>query len=292
MRDRMRGEWGFEGMIISDAGAVDGVWGCDKTNPVLHDRACHNYTHSTLNATAVALNAGCDLNYGSAYAGNLQAAVDGGSVTLADVTTSVKNVFRPRLQTMIEPALTDPSTIPDGHKSYTQIPFSVVDSQEHRQLARDAAASSAVLMTNHDQTLPLPLTAGKTITVAVIGEHTGGDGAAGVGSWTEPISDGCYHFNVTDPAECTPFWQVVPGEILGGAYRGTPSHIDSILSSFQKRAVTGGVSLKVLHALGVKTGCKAPACNGASCPAFNASCSSRHGKLACGMLHIMWLCNA
>ena len=58
----MRGEWGFKGMVISDAGAVDGVYGCDKTHPTVHDHACHNYTHNSLDATSAALNAGCDLN--------------------------------------------------------------------------------------------------------------------------------------------------------------------------------------------------------------------------------------
>ena len=86
---------------------------------------------------------------------------------------------------------------------------------QHRQLAREAAAASAVLMTNHDKTLPMKLTAAavgeaKPITIAVIGEHT-------FGNWTKQIRDGCFHFNDTDLSQCTPFWQVVPGELLGGA---------------------------------------------------------------------------
>ena len=74
----MRREGGFGGMVISDAGAVDGGWGCDKTKPVLHDRACHNYTHDAVDATSAAFAAGCDLNYGSASASHLATAVAGG----------------------------------------------------------------------------------------------------------------------------------------------------------------------------------------------------------------------
>jgi beta-glucosidase-like glycosyl hydrolase len=40
LQKKMREEWGCrECMIISDAGAVDGVWGCDRPGQqVLHDR--------------------------------------------------------------------------------------------------------------------------------------------------------------------------------------------------------------------------------------------------------------
>ena len=273
----MRGEWGFDGMVISDAGAVDGIWGCDDPGRVVHDRACHNYTHTAQDATTAALKAGCDLDYGQAYSGHLQAAVRGGAVTVAEVANSVKNVFRTRLRTMIEPGLTDPATIPAGHNAYADIPFSVVDSAEHRALARDAAAAAAVLLTNHEETLPLPLQEGgsataRTVTVALIGEHTGGD-------WTSPITDGCFHLDPQHPTECSPFWQVVPGEILGGAYRGTPAKIDSLLESFQRRARAGSAGLRVVHAVGVQTGCKAHACEGAVCPPFSASCASRSGTV-------------
>ena len=211
LRDRMRRDWGFGGMVISDAGAVDGVWGCDKTNPVLHDRACHNYTHDAVDATSAAFTAGCDLNYGSAYAGHLATAVARGQVSMAAIKASVKNVFRPRLMTQMEASLTDPATIPGGD-AYARIDFGVVDSAEHRELARAAAAQSTVLLTNHHSTLPLAASGGGKATVALIGEHTGGD-------WSAPIRDGCFHFNGT---VCTPFWQVVPAEVLGGGEHGLP----------------------------------------------------------------------
>jgi hypothetical protein len=193
----------------------------------------------------------------------------------------VKNVFRMRMLTQMEPSLTDPSTIPKSAKKYSEIPFSDVDSVAHRQLAREAATSSCVLMLNHEHTLPILATDSSVdkrggnpgVNVAVIGEHTGGE-------WTSPITDGCYHFNATDKTQCTPFWQVVPSEILGGAYRGTPSHIDSILGSLQQRVKTGSASsLRLAHAPGVGTGCPAPSCDGAACPAFNESCATRNGEI-------------
>ena len=151
---------------------------------------------------------------GSAYGANLNTAVQSGAVSLATVKTSVKNVFRLRMLTQMESSLSDPCTSP-ADMGYAKIPFSVVDSAQHRQLARDAAAASAVLMTNYDKTLPIgspPPAVGeaKPVTVAIIGEHT-------FGNWTKKIRNGCFHFNDTDRSQCTPFWQVVPGEVLGGA---------------------------------------------------------------------------
>jgi len=35
LKDTMRDEWGFQGMVISDAGAVDGVWVLTDNRPFL-----------------------------------------------------------------------------------------------------------------------------------------------------------------------------------------------------------------------------------------------------------------
>jgi hypothetical protein len=70
-------------------------------------------------------------------------------------------------------------------------------------------------------------------------------------------------------------------------YRGTPAKIHSILEAFQSRAAAATaagadddshgpeIQIRLVHARGVKTGCHPPACNGAECPAFNASCATR-----------------
>jgi beta-glucosidase len=58
---------------------------------------------------------------------------------------------------------------PDEQVAYAQIPFSVVDSPEHRDLALEAARQSLVLLKNQDQQLPLDKT--KLKSIAVIGPH-------------------------------------------------------------------------------------------------------------------------
>ena len=58
---------------------------------------------------------------------------------------------------------------PDEQVAYAQIPYSVVDSPEHRDLALEAARQSLVLLKNQDQQLPLDKTRLKSI--AVIGPN-------------------------------------------------------------------------------------------------------------------------
>eukprot|EP01052_Picozoa_sp_SAG31_P051724 SAG31_NODE_12419_length_943_cov_1.436019_2_plen_208_part_01 len=182
MRDRMRNDWGFKGMIISDAGAVDGIWGCDKAKlNITHDAQCHNFTKDTLDAAVMAIEAGCDLNYGTSYANYLGVSVSNGRVSMETVRESVKNVFRVRMLTQMEASLTDPATIPlpRARADYNRIPFSIVDSAKHRLLARNAAAASIVLLQNHNGTLPLPLTQLRPSIpqkrkIVVVGEHTSG----------------------------------------------------------------------------------------------------------------------
>ena len=47
---------------------------------------------------------------------------------------------------------------PDEQVPYAQIPYRVVDSPEHRELALEAARQSLVLLKNQDQQLPLDKT--------------------------------------------------------------------------------------------------------------------------------------
>jgi beta-glucosidase len=57
---------------------------------------------------------------------------------------------------------------PDNEVKYAQIPYSTVDSKEHRQLALDAARKSMVLLKNDKNTLPMKKDIG---TIAVIGPN-------------------------------------------------------------------------------------------------------------------------
>jgi beta-glucosidase len=145
----LRGEWGFKGFVVSDCGAIDDIF------------TQHHYVPTGEEAVAVALKAGCDLNCGDTYKKYLKAALEKGLVTEKDIDLSVGRLMRARfLLGMFDP---------DEMVPYSRIPKSVVDSPEHRQLARQAARESIVLLKNQGNALPLD--SSKLKSLAVIGPN-------------------------------------------------------------------------------------------------------------------------
>lgn len=137
----------------------------------------------------------------------------------------------------------EPSLWPSGVAPWSDIGFEVVDSTEKRELAREAAAASLVLLQNGGDPALLPLPTNATAqfhSLAVVGEHTGGD------AWNGPITNGCF----LNGTQCVPFWSVVPAEILGPSYRGTPSRVDTIAGNLRE-LLAGSVS--VTRSAGVAT---------------------------------------
>lgn len=147
LHEILRGEWGFRGFVVSDCGAVDDIY------------LNHRLVATPAEAAAVALRAGTDLDCGPVYA-HLPDAVDQGLVTEAQIDTAVTRLFAGRFRL----GMFDP---PD-QVEYARIPYSAVDSEPHRALARQAARESMVLLRNRDGTLPL---ARDLDTLAVIGPN-------------------------------------------------------------------------------------------------------------------------
>jgi beta-glucosidase len=160
LQEILRDEWGFggptgsEGYVVSDCGAIDDISGG------------HNLADSAIEAAALAVKTGCDLECGCTYNipchyGLLDKAVQQGLLTEEDIDRSVKRLFTARFRLgMFDP----PDQVP-----YAQIPFSVVDSPEHRELALEVARQSLVLLKNQDNLLPL--NASDVSSIAVIGPN-------------------------------------------------------------------------------------------------------------------------
>lgn len=146
----LRESWGFSGYVVSDCWAIRDI----------HEQ--HQVTAGPVESAAAAVKAGCDLNCGCTYE-HLPAALEQGLLTEAELDVSVGRLFEARLRLgMFDP----PERVP-----YASIPFEVVDSLEHRQLARRAAQQSLVLLKN-DGTLPLR---SDLQSVAVIGPNASSD---------------------------------------------------------------------------------------------------------------------
>jgi beta-glucosidase len=145
LQKRLRGEWGFQGYIVSDCGAIRDIY------------EGHKYKPSAAEASAAAVKAGTDLTCGTEYRALLDA-VRAGNITEAEIDKSLERLFVARFKLgMFDP----PERVP-----FSKIPYSVNDSAEHRQVALEAARKSIVLLKNDNQTLPLKPAIRK---IAVIG---------------------------------------------------------------------------------------------------------------------------
>src|SRR4051794_3159172 len=145
--DLLRGEWGFDGYVVSDCGAIDDIY------------KRHNFVKTAEEASALAVKRGTDLECGDSYKA-LVNSVKQGLISEAEIDRAVKRLFEARFRLgMFDP----PELVP-----YAKIPFSANDSAAHRQLALDAARESIVLLKNERNTLPLR----KDLkTIAVIGPN-------------------------------------------------------------------------------------------------------------------------
>ncbi|MDZ7332298.1 MAG: glycoside hydrolase family 3 C-terminal domain-containing protein, partial [candidate division KSB1 bacterium] len=143
----LRGEWGFDGYVVSDCGAIRDIF------------ESHQLVDSPEEAAAIAVKAGCDLNCGNYYQ-YLSTAVQRGYISESQIDLSVKRLFKARFQLgMFDPLEMVP---------YAQIPYQKNDCEEHRQLSLRAARESIVLLKNDNQMLPLKKNLKK---IAVIGPN-------------------------------------------------------------------------------------------------------------------------
>jgi beta-glucosidase len=193
LTDLLRKQWGFDGVVFSDGGAIGDIW------------AEHKFVPGPIEAAAAAVKAGCDvssggmgkkpnLNEGPGHANNgikggwgfvvLPDAVKKGLLSEDLVTQAAEREITMRMKLrLFNPPEKDP---------YSKIGLDQVDSEEHRALALKVAQESIVLLKNDGL---LPLKKDKYKKIAVIGPNA--DAAAmqngnyaGRASRTTTILDG------------------------------------------------------------------------------------------------------
>ncbi len=129
MNDVLRGEWGFDGVVISDYNAVE-------------ELCVHGVAADKKEAARKALSCGCDIEMCSAaYAAHLQALVEEGSLTMTQIDDAVLRVLtlKERLGLFEDPY----------RGACEQQEAAVCLTPAHRALARKAAEESAVLLKNN-----------------------------------------------------------------------------------------------------------------------------------------------
>ena len=173
----LRDEWGFEYLVVSDCGAVSDFY------------ESHKSSSSPVHASAKATIAGTDVECGYGYAyRSIPEAVKRGFITEAEVDKHVIRLLEGRfdLGEMDDPSLVE----------WSKIPYSVMDSKQHRQIALDMARQTIVLLQNKGNILPLQKNKEK---IAVIGPNAD----------NEPL--------------------------MWGNYNGTPNHTITILDGIKAK---------------------------------------------------------
>ncbi len=190
LQEILREKWGFDGHVTSDCWAIQDF------------HLYHKITSTPVESVALAVKNGCDLNCGTLF-GYCLAAVQEGLLTEEDIDRAVDRLLVTRMRLGI---LGETS-----NQKYTDIPYTVLDCPEHRDLNLQVSRRSMVLLKN-DGCLPLDLS--KLKTIGVIG----------------PNADS--------------------RRVLEGNYEGTASEHCTILRGIRERAREQNSDIRVLYAEG------------------------------------------
>jgi len=171
LQDILRKDWGFKGYIVSDCGAIQDF------------HKYHKVTQTPEESAALALNSGTNINCGNVYH-TLDSALKQGLITVEMLDKRLKE----NLKTRFKLGLFDPI----GTSPYDNIKADVIDSKEHRQIAREVAQKSIVLLKNENNVLPLKK---DTRTMYVVGPNASNEEVLlgnyyGLTSNTQTILDG------------------------------------------------------------------------------------------------------
>jgi beta-glucosidase len=155
LRDILRGEWKYDGMVVSDYNSIT-------------EMIAHAYARDARDAARKAVNAGVDMEMVStSYTDNLKSLVDSGEVKIAEIDGAVRNILRLKFRLGL-------------FDKPIAAPASAAPTASSLELAERAAVESAVLLKNDRELLPL----GNAVrTVAIVGPLADSP-ADQMGTWT------------------------------------------------------------------------------------------------------------
>ncbi|MBU5348940.1 glycoside hydrolase family 3 N-terminal domain-containing protein [Paenibacillus lautus] len=157
----LRKEWGFDGMVITDCGAIDML------------ASGHDTAEDGMDAAVQALRAGIDMEMsGEMFGKHLVKAVESNKLEVSVLDEAVRRVLTLKFKLgLFENPYVDP-----------QVAEEVIGSQHHVKLARQLAAEGIVLLKNESKALPLSKESG---VIAVIGPNAD-QGYNQLGDYTSP----------------------------------------------------------------------------------------------------------
>lgn len=157
LKDILRDEWGFDGYVVSDCGAIECL--CNK-----------HKTHDTpQEAASAALNAGVDLECGGGqlYKTHLEEQLKAGKVTEERINEAVRRVLIARIK----------AGQFEKEEPFSDLTLDVIGCEKHSALSYEAAVKSMVLLKNNG-ILPLKkdaniLVVGNNAAVCQYGDYSG-----------------------------------------------------------------------------------------------------------------------
>ena len=147
LNEVLRKNWGFDGYIVSDCGALADIY------------KDHHFTETKAEAAAVALKSTCDLNCGETYDALIDA-YEQDLITEEEITAAAERVYT------IRHLLGEFEDV----RPYSDIPYSKLDCKEHKELNLKTAEQCIVLLKNEDSFLPLNKDCSKRI--AIVGPNS------------------------------------------------------------------------------------------------------------------------
>lgn len=134
LEDILRGEWNFQGHVVSDCWALSDF------------HLNHKVTKDAPETVALALHNGCDLGCDHVFS-EIPAAIQRGLITEADVDRALERT----LGTRFKLGMFDP----DDEVPFASISTDIVACKAHRELAYKTATESLVLLKNKNNILPI-----------------------------------------------------------------------------------------------------------------------------------------
>ena len=158
-RDILKGDWGFEGFVVSDWGSIG-------------EMIPHGYAKDGVHAAELAANAGSDMDMESSlYVRELQGLVADGKVDISVIDDAVKRILGVKYDLGL---FEDPYKYCDLEREKT-----VIGSKENNLAALDMAKKSIVLLKNENSLLPINKNGQK---ITLIG-HLADDNNSPLGNW-------------------------------------------------------------------------------------------------------------
>ena len=219
LTDILRGEWGFDGVVVSDYFAIAQLM------------TTHRIAADNSEAAGLALEAGLDIElpYTNAYGTPLLKAVKSGAVSMDLVDLAVKRSLTLKFKLGIfDNVYVNPSSV-----------IKIIDTPEDRQLALEAARKSIILLKNARNLLPLK----KDIkSIAIIGPNAA-SARNMLGDYTYPAHAG-YEMKTNDDTGKT---EIVWKDADSRAGKVSAPQIITVLDGIRKAVKKG---TKVVYARG------------------------------------------